>query len=290
MAPVPILLSPALPSELLAYILNHHVYPTTLVLCSTRKDFSKLLQQDLQQQSSSSRQDRAGCGSRTPAGEADQYPPDLDKNDEREVIKDQLLCQTLGLVSVSRHIRTVYVPTVTHLRSWLSVFSPENTNLAGPPPNFKPPSRTSPIFIVYGVIELHRDTSEWSAQGLGNTVAALVETANRVGWGLTLIESKRQAPVDQDDGCAQEESHLTVDFGSLLEEQLPILSGSARRAGLEADAGGWSGRTVEVGRAMSRWFKFQRGPWDVDKDQTDHDHNGEDVMDVEARDNEITPP
>jgi len=46
------------------------------------------------------------------------------------------------------------------------------------------------------------------------------------------------------------------------EERVPMLNGSARRAGLESEEGGWSGRTVEVGRILARWFKFREGDWE----------------------------
>jgi len=45
------------------------------------------------------------------------------------------------------------------------------------------------------------------------------------------------------------------------EERVPMLNGSVRRAGLESEEGGWSGRTVEVGRIVGRWFNFARAEW-----------------------------
>jgi hypothetical protein len=41
-----------------------------------------------------------------------------------------------------------------------------------------------------------------------------------------------------------------------------MLNGSFRRAGPEGEDGGWSGRTVEVGRILARWFKFRKGEWE----------------------------
>jgi hypothetical protein len=38
-----------------------------------------------------------------------------------------------------------------------------------------------------------------------------------------------------------------------------------RRAGLESEDGGWSGRTVEVERILGRWFKFRKGDWEIDE-------------------------
>jgi hypothetical protein len=51
------------------------------------------------------------------------------------------------------------------------------------------------------------------------------------------------------------------------EERVPMLNGSVRRAGLESEDGGWSGRTVEVGRILARWFKFGRGDWEDDEQE-----------------------
>lgn len=42
------------------------------------------------------------------------------------------------------------------------------------------------------------------------------------------------------------------------DEKIPMLNGSVKRAGFESEEGGWSGRTIEVGRVLARWFKFGR--------------------------------
>lgn len=66
---------------------------------------------------------------------------------------------------------------------------------------------------------------------------------------------------DLEEGVAEgEESKKPI--SKIWDERVPMLNGSARRAGLESEDGGWSGRTVEVGRILSRWFKFQKGDWD----------------------------
>lgn len=108
-----------------------------------------------------------------------------------------------------------------------------------------------PLLVVYGLVELHRDTSEWSAQGLGNSVAGLVEAGWRGRWEVVVIEERKDE---------EEEERSKV-----WEQRVPILSGSVRRAGMENEDGGWSGRTVEVGRILGRWFRFGRGDWSVDE-------------------------
>lgn len=134
--------------------------------------------------------------------------------------------------------------------------------------------------MAYGLIELHRDTSEWSAQGLGHSIAVLVEAGARCRWGLVVVEEKRG-----DDGEGEDESeHMRDDTNlgdeegqdeeeeekqkwkrkcKVWEQRVPMLNGSVRRVGLESEEGGWSGRTVEVGRILGRWFKFGRGNWDI---------------------------
>lgn len=274
MPPIPLLLSPALPSELLTYVLNHHVYPSTVIIGSTRQDFLKSLQEPpLELDTSNKTHDQEGSSSQ-PLTERPRDPVELALETRHESEQDLLLSQTISYLAISRHIRTVYIPTVTHLRSYLSVFSPEDSKTNAPPPVFTPPGRNPPTLVLYGVINLHRDTSEWSAQGLGNTAAALVETASRLGWDLVMIEPHQRHVMGRNDGSDEEDDERRREEAAggsnqskedsalmdLLKEKIPVLSGSVRRAGLDSDEGGWSGRSVEIGRAMSRWFRFRHRP------------------------------
>jgi hypothetical protein len=254
----PLVLSPALPSELLTYILDHHLHPTTLIVCSTRTDFLHNLAKEVHKQATPPIPSPEGSPS-APAelDEAQPGPRRIQPNqEERQSQSHRLLSSPLYQVAVSRHVRIVYVPTATHLRAYLLAFSPGNSKVPAPPEGFSPTGRQGPHLVVYGVIEQHRDTSEWSAQGLGTTAAALVETAEQLGWQLVLIEPPNLLDEDEDasDGVDR--------FADLLAERTPMLSGGSRKAGLGSDGGGWSGRTVEIGRVMSRWFRFQRGAWD----------------------------
>lgn len=106
--------------------------------------------------------------------------------------------------------------------------------------------------LVYGLVSLHRDTSDWSAQGLGNSLAGLVEAGRRGGRRLMLVE-EREWGEDEDKKTG-------------WDERVPMLNGSLRRAGMDSEEGGWSGRTVEVGRVLGRWCIFERGGWE-DGDQ-----------------------
>lgn len=42
----------------------------------------------------------------------------------------------------------------------------------------------------------------------------------------------------------------------IYHKRLPMLNGSSKTDANDPEAGGWSGRTVEVGIVLKRWFKF----------------------------------
>ncbi|RYP73635.1 hypothetical protein DL771_003523 [Monosporascus sp. 5C6A] len=244
MSPSCTLLSPALPSELLSYVLDHHAHPTTLIICSPRSDFLASLAEEFGSQ---------GVAPNPDLGEREDEPPAEEepraKSGDR--VRHRLLSSPLYQVAVSRHIRTVYIPTATHLRAYLSVFSPADSKVAPPPARFAAKLARRPHLVLYGFLDLHRDTSEWSAQGLGSSAASLVELGHRLAWDVAVIEPRRR---DSGGGLLEE----------MLSEAVPILSSGGRRFGLDSEEGGWSGRRVEVGRVLMRWFRFRRGLWDED--------------------------
>jgi hypothetical protein len=82
------------------------------------------------------------------------------------------------------------------------------------------------------------DASEWSAQGIGNSAALLIDAALRNGFRAAVVEPK---------GVGGHE-----DLEHLGGEMIPLLNGTAKR-----DDGTWSGRTVSVKQVLNRWFKFE---------------------------------
>ncbi|KAK3987614.1 hypothetical protein QBC44DRAFT_294846 [Cladorrhinum sp. PSN332] len=191
---------------------SRFTYPTTILICGlTQADFLSALAQDL---------------SESPPAHSEGLlsPP------------------SLAQLSISRHIRTLFIPTVSHLRAFLSVFSIHDSKVPPPPPpqpNFSTPPSTQhpPLLVAYNFISSHRDTSEWSIQGLSSTAAALVEAAKREGLRAVIVDS---AVID-------------------LNEKIPVLSGSSRRM-LGRDAAGgatWTGKTAEMNKVIRRWFRLQ---------------------------------
>lgn len=156
-----------------------------------------------------------------------------------------------------------YLPTISHLRAYLAVLlEPESRSLA------KEGTRT-PLLLVFGILSLHRDTSEWSAQGLGSTMASLVEGGSRCGYGIVMceedvisedFEAMEALAVADGEGAMDDELQRRVEETrtSHWREEMPILNGSARRLVAGGDeTTGWAGRTVEVGRVLQRWCIFR---------------------------------
>ncbi|KAM6533890.1 hypothetical protein FALCPG4_006836 [Fusarium falciforme] len=213
MASQPIVLSPATPSELLSYIISCHRYPTTIVIGSTKTEFQQSLVEDITH-----------------------HLTLQDKDPEISSPSHPFLTASLYQIAISRHIRIIFAPTVTHLRAQLSVFTPKDSAVSAPPNHA--PSTRAPILLVYGLLALHRDASEWSAQGIGNSAALLVDSASRNAFRAVVIEPKGIGGHD--------------DIEHLGGEMVPLLNGTARR-----DDGSWSGRGVGVRQVMSRWFEFE---------------------------------
>ncbi|KAM4060524.1 hypothetical protein HRG_001917 [Hirsutella rhossiliensis] len=219
MHPRPVVLSPATPSELLDYILASHTHPTTLLVCWPKKQFLDALIQDVK----------------------DKLVPHDGQDDQHP--HHALLGAPLMQVAISRHIAMAFVPTVTHLRSYLAAFFTCDSK-APPPPLDAAPSLSSagpqppPPLLVYGFLELHRDGTEWSAQGLNTSAAGLVESAARNGLRAAIVEPRKTESRDE----------LEASLG----EGVPILNGSKMR-----DDGTWSGRVVPVRRVLGRWFVLE---------------------------------
>lgn len=265
MPPTPLILSPASPTDLVTSIIKHETHPTTLVICATRAEFLASLADDIQH----------------PAATAANHPDDPDKP-SAATTANTLLANPLYQVAVARHIRMAFVPTVSHLRAYLSVFSPSDSRIPPPPIVAGEPKVTArrqqqqqqqpPLLVVYGFLGLHRDTSEWSAQGIGATAAALVEAGRRCGFGVVSVDAPRAAGAPEhgegEEAAAADESRgegAAVEEGvpetSILDEELPVLSTSVVRAGGDLDDAVWTSRKVTLERVLGRWFQYKEGDW-----------------------------
>ena len=223
----PVALPPLLGIEFLSWLLKHHEEPTTLLICCSREAFLTDLQANLHK---IPRENNAT----TP-------------NDGNQGLAHPLLNPTIHLISRSRSIHLVFVPTLPHLRAYLSTYTL--------PPNCKS-SLTStksgfrvPILAIWGLVYAHRSTAEHSAQGLSRTLAAAAELASLAEQRLVLAEAKT-LDIGEQYGDTEAFDITVVDP---WKEQVPVLSGSMRFGGEDRV---WAGKTIEVGRILARWCRF----------------------------------
>ncbi|KAB8297893.1 hypothetical protein EYC80_001680 [Monilinia laxa] len=280
MPPSPITLPPALPSELLTWILQHSAYPTTILVCKPRAAFLSSLLADI----TSSNPPSPASSNNIPSSP----PNSISATTPFQATCHPLLLKTLNQISLSRHISLVYIPTISHLRAYLSVFTPKTGSEleAHPGRKWDEVGKKRAMIVVYGLVELHRDTSEWSAQGLSRSLAGLVEMGGRDKRALVCLEERKV----EIEGVEEIEIDLNVDGDGMFdgeinnrhgtrsddnmrrekrirkewEEKVPMLNGTVRRAGFQGADNGWSGRTIEVAQIFARWFDFGKAEREPD--------------------------
>lgn len=208
-------------TDFLQHIITQDAPTTILLICSTKEQF---LEQLLLASSSRSE-------------EHNQHNHILTKN-------------TIGVLSKSSSIKLVYCPTLEHLRAYLSVVrSPEGgvglqrelltTTTEEKERQTKQPP---PLMAILNPLALHVPTSEFSAQGLSRTFAAVVEVADRGGMDLVLCECR-------DVGDSMGSGRGEVSWHT----QVPLLN-SSMRVGEESTS--YRGGGVPVKRVVQRWFEF----------------------------------
>lgn len=137
-----------------------------------------------------------------------------------------LVAGPIGRTAATRDVRLLFAPTISHLRAVLTAF-----------PTHHRPS----LLLIYGLVNAHRSTSEWTARGLAATAAAAADAVRFIpGLRAVLVEPRLKGV----------EMETVTDDDSLFREELPVL-GSADGAQQQ----------VELGRVLGRWFQFSRGDW-----------------------------
>src|ERR1700722_313155 len=214
-------------TDLLEHLIDVHASPTTLAICSTRKDFLAQIAPAIL----------------TPRPQ--ETPPsqesfiDDDPAPKSNPLPHRLLIPTLQLLARSRTIKLVYCSSIDTLRAYLSSYAapvvvPESTSSVSSP---------KPLLAILDLVLLHHATSEFSVQGLMRTFASAVEAANRNSMDLLLCECKdTHDPTNPSRGPR------------LWDTDVPLLSGSVR---LGSGGSSFAGRMVSVRRVAGRWFSFE---------------------------------
>ena len=222
-----IYLAPMYCMDIVQYVLKQHAQPTILVVCCTREAFLENL--------------------RAAIHYADRNPEEpLEDSNHLEDLHP-LLVPTIHLLAISHTVNIAFTPTLTHLKAFLATYQATMPPSTVQPKHEKAGSNTS-ILALLDLIELHRDTTEYSAQGLSRTLAVAVEAAQRSRMQLVLAESKQP--------CENEMAHEGyTEPLDIWREQISLLNGSIKVGG---DNRAWAGRTVEVKQVVERWCHYRQ--------------------------------
>lgn len=216
--------------ELVEHVLEACHTPTKLIICATRESFLQELQADIHKT----------------------HPIVLPESQEanNSTTPHPLLIPTIHLLAAARTVRIVFTPTIQHLRAYLATFQSAAKTHSDPRRHQSLDIR-NPTLMLLGLVALHRSTSEHSAQGLSRSLAIAVEAAKLTNRKLILAEVRAD---DANEGMAIENETTIWRQRSPWEEQIPLLNGSIRFGN---DENTWAGRTVNVGRVVGRWCKFE---------------------------------
>ncbi|KAL8760929.1 MAG: hypothetical protein Q9184_002897 [Pyrenodesmia sp. 2 TL-2023] len=210
-------------SALIEHVLRYHRAPSAVVVCSSRESFLESLHSALQAEHTA--EDSAETG-RTD----DSLHP--------------ILLPTIHQLANSRTNEIAFAPTLPHLRAYLASYTP--TRPSTPPSTAfdKSGSRVA-MLVVYGLLNLHRATTEYSVQGLSRTLAVAAEAANTWGMRLTLVEAPEPPGTPFNEPVMGAE---TANSQNPWAEQLPLLNSILTLSNDRA----WVSRTVDVGAVVAR--------------------------------------
>ncbi|ODH47810.1 hypothetical protein GX48_06074 [Paracoccidioides brasiliensis] len=215
--------------EFVEYLLYKDASATTLIVCSTRDVFIHQL-----------------CASIAAPTSGTQQHPDAFSQGDHEGNRSHLLSspglyKTIGAIAASQRITLEFCPSLEHFRAYLSTFSSRRPGSSSKHADALR-NQSMPALAVLGLVALHYDTREFSAQGIAQSLALTVEIAARENVNLTLCES---TVVGQEDSSGSR----------LWNVDVPLLSGQTRATGTGGESA-HAGRTVKVKQVAKRWFDF----------------------------------
>jgi hypothetical protein len=214
-------------------LLNHvlstqSASPTTLIICSDQSAFLQDLAHSLEQHRGT---------------------------DQGDHLK-QLLIPTLHNLATTRHVKLAFCASVQALLAYLTAYDrPGYVQFEE--------SEGRERLVIVNPLALHKPTSSFSVQGLSRMFAAAVETAQRTGAALHLVECEggRQIQhvhaeadalmLEGDDG-----ESFAAEPQNPWDQDVSILNVSARRFGSSVGERAWAGRVVKAKRIAARWFRF----------------------------------
>ncbi|WPH04388.1 Hypothetical protein R9X50_00727900 [Acrodontium crateriforme] len=288
--------------QFIQYVSSEHAAPSTIIVCSSKDEFLHQLQTsadyDLDKEVSAlearNDHDNANDGGdrNIDNSNTDRDPSTNDSSvgdlRRRNLNKRPWMTPNLRLLSKSSTLKLAFCPDVTHLRAYLATYSTlkgcdndsdnrsevtysvaqteEKRPQEPPTPNYR-------ILAILNLINVHRPTSSFSAQGLNRSLAIAVEAAYHSSSRLLIAEClhpnsdlgrPEDDAVDPALGAAvdtgpQVLSETEPDANSLTpwDDDVSMLNITTKSFG--AGERGWVGRTVKVRTIAERWFWFRDG-------------------------------
>ena len=225
------------------YVLDRHDALSFMIICGTKSRFLDAMRQPTANQ-------LPGQAAEAP----ENVEPPSDENGEslHPSTPQQLIAiPTLRMLAMSRTVKLVFCPDITHLRAYLAtcLTTPEGSTVPG----------SKRILALLNPVALHRPTSAFSAQGLNRTLSSAVEAAHRTGSQLLMAECNVGASVSSREDEDQPDSDDPTGgepqvSQSVWDEEVAILNVTTKTFG--AGERGWVGRTVRLRDIAGRWFSF----------------------------------
>lgn len=227
-------------ADFISFILHDTSSSTTVVICSTRERFIEQLIASVSSQIQEHEHHQVSENAPSPLLEADQ--PSASK---APTSAESLLSNTIGSIASSQRVKLVFCPSLAHLRAYLSTFQlwPLHDSID---PKKQDVGYGKPVIAILDFLAIHYMSTQFSAQGLSQTLALAVETAARTESPILLCE------------CNDAVNTGARDHGPRLWDlHVPLLNGGMIRSGNERASSSWSGRHVTVRQVAQRWFKFE---------------------------------
>ena len=237
--------------DFVQHVLVKHEGPSHLIFCGTKEDFLYRLKEAA---------DHSGIESDP---QHDNMVVDEASNSSHlaKASSNQHLWSvpTLRSLAMSRTVNVVFCPDITHLRAYLATYALRSADGATPDVGVG----GKRILAILNLVQLHRPTSAFSAQGLNRTISVAMEAAHHASCQLLIAEcSGPITAVPEVDDAA--EHALDVEASehpvsqALWDEEISILNVTTKSFGVGER--GWVGRTVKLRTIAQRWCTFEKLP------------------------------
>ncbi len=239
--PQPLVLEGTSLPALVQYLLEHHELYSTMVFCGAKEE----LVEQLSPKTAESAPEPATSNERT----------DSEQREASAIRQDVWSVPTLRLLSASRNVKLAFCSDITHLRAYLATYSARTIKQQAV--GGIDSAAGTRILAIANLINLHRPTSAFSAQGLNRTLSGAVEAAHDTRSKLVFVECTEPiTSVAEEWTPAQgdEPGNDPPPLISVWDEEVSILNVTTKSFG--AGERGWVGRTVKLRTIAARWCSF----------------------------------